>query len=145
VDLLADLTTVLVPDAVWREVQRHRPSALRRRSLPLQRTTLLPDPPLELSQLAEMFSLGSGEVEALRLMQGLPNAVFLTDDMAARLVAQRLGYRVHGTIGVVVRALRQQQRTKRQVLNLLRAIPRRSTLFIDRQLLNSIIDEIDAT
>lgn len=27
-DLLADFTEVLVPDAVWREVERHRPRAL---------------------------------------------------------------------------------------------------------------------
>jgi predicted nucleic acid-binding protein len=75
-------------------------------------------------------------------MQGAPDAILLTDDAAARLVAERLEYEVHGTIGVIVRALRRQQRTKRQVLNLLRALPHRSTLFIRAPLLESIIEQI---
>jgi len=57
-------------------------------------------------------------------------------------LAESLGYEVHGTIGVVVRAGRRGLRTKRQVLNLLRAIPRRSSLFIRPQLLESVIDEV---
>lgn len=75
-------------------------------------------------------------------MQEIPNAILLTDDAAARLVAERLGYEAHGTIGVVVRALRRQQRTKRQVLNLLQAIPQRTSLFIDAQLLAIIVAEV---
>jgi predicted nucleic acid-binding protein len=75
-------------------------------------------------------------------MQEVPNAILLTDDAAARLVAEKLSYEVHGTIGVVVRALRRRQRTKRQVLNLLRSIPRRSTLFVSKELLESIIEEV---
>ena len=81
-------------------------------------------------------------VEALRLMQESPDAILLTDDAAARLVAQKLDYEVHGTIGVLLRALRRQQRTKRQIVNLLRALPRRSTLYIERKLLQSIIEQV---
>ena len=84
----------------------------------------------------------AGELEALKLMQQSPDAILLTDDSAARLVANRLGYEVHGTIGVVVRALRRGQRTKRQVLNLLRSIPQRSSLFIDSLLLDSVIEQV---
>jgi predicted nucleic acid-binding protein len=64
--------------------------------------------------LAQAFLLDVGELEALQLMQQSPEAILLTDDAAARLVAERLAYEVHGTIGVVVRALRRRQRTKRQ-------------------------------
>jgi predicted nucleic acid-binding protein len=96
----------------------------------------------ELIPLAQAFLLDVGELEALKLMQQSPGAILLTDDAAARLVAERLGYEVHGTIGVVVRALRRQQRTKRQVLNLLRSVPRRSSLFIEARLLNSVIEQV---
>jgi hypothetical protein len=41
-----------------------------------------------------------------------------------------------------MRALRRQQRSKRQILNLLRALPGRSTLFIEPRLLDSIIEEV---
>jgi acetylornithine deacetylase/succinyl-diaminopimelate desuccinylase-like protein len=56
-------------------------------------------------ELAQTFSLGAGELESLCLMANVPQAILLTDDAAARLVAEKLGYEVHGTIGVVVRSL----------------------------------------
>ena len=142
VDLLSGFGEVLVGEAVWQEVARHRPAVLRRRVVKLQRRSSLPAASPELIQLANAFLLAEGEVAALRLMQELPKGMLLTDDAAARLVAERLGYEVHGTIGVVVRALRARQRTKRQVLNLLSAIPRKSTLFTNQQLLSSVIAEV---
>lgn len=39
-DLLADFGTVMVPDAVWREVERHRPNALIVAAGFLQRQTV---------------------------------------------------------------------------------------------------------
>jgi hypothetical protein len=50
-----------------------------------------------------------------------------TDDTAARLVAVTLGYRVHGTIGIVARSMRRGQRSMNEVLSLLHAIPDQST------------------
>jgi predicted nucleic acid-binding protein len=144
-DLLRDFDLVQVPDAVWQEVQRHRPSALRHRNVKLTRLSTLPEAAPELIELAQAFLLDKGELEALKLMQQFPTAILLTDDAAARLVAERLAYEVHGTIGVVVRALRRRQRTKRQVLNLLRSLPRRSSLFIKRRLLDSVIEQVEHT
>lgn len=141
-DLLSDFEVVIVPDAVWLEVKRHRPSALRRRVVKLDRKSATMATTPELIQFAQTFLLAHGEVEALQLMQETPQAIFLTDDAAARLVAERLGYEVHGTLGVVIRALRRNQRTKRQVANLLRSIRRRSTLFVDARLLQLLIDEV---
>jgi predicted nucleic acid-binding protein len=140
-DLLRDFTEVLVAEAVWNEVARHRLSALRRRRAKLERRRSVPEASSELKQFAASFSLAAGEVGALQLMQEYAGAILLTDDAAARLVAERLQYEVHGTLGVVLRALRRQPRTKRQVLNVLRATPGRSTLFIDRKLLESVIEE----
>lgn len=141
-DLLRDFAEVLVPDAVRDEVARHQPRALRRRSVRLTRAESIPEPTPELVELAQAFLLDPGEVEALRLMQEATGAILLTDDAAARLVAERLGFEAHGTIGVVVRALRREQRTKRQVLNLLRAVPKRTTLFIEVRLLDDVIEEV---
>jgi predicted nucleic acid-binding protein len=144
-DLLSDFRDVLVPDAVWNEVARHRPSALRRRRVQLQRVNVSTKSADDLLRLAETFSLEAGEVESLTLMAELADAVLLTDDAAARVVAQQLGYEVHGTIGIIVGAITRNQRTKRQVLNLLRAIPRRSTLYIAESLLTSVTDEVRAS
>lgn len=144
-DLLRDFALVQVPNAVWREVHQHCPSALRHRKLKLQRVSSSPEATPKLIKLAQAFLLDLGELEALQLMQQSPEAILLTDDAAARLVAERLEYEVHGTIGVVVRALRRGQRTKRQVLNLLRSVPQRSSLFIERRLLDSVIEQVEHT
>ena len=72
-----------------------------------------------------------------------PSSVLLTDDTAARLAAGSLGIRVHGTIGVLVRSVRQGLRTKANVLDVLRSIPTCSTLHIKRSLLESVIKLVD--
>ena len=58
------------------------------------------------------------------------------------LVAVLLGYGVHGTIGVLIRAIRREQRSKPQVLELLRSIPQRSTLFLKPSLLAEICEQV---
>jgi len=144
-DLLADFQTVFVPVAVWNEVARHRPEALRRRKVRSTRIAVKEEPSRQVAELGNAFSLAAGERESLILMAALPDALLLTDDAAARVVADTLGYEVHGTIGVIVRSIASERRTKRQVLNLLRAIPRRSTLYISRSLLNSVLDHVRTT
>ncbi len=141
-DLMRDFAEVQVPEVVCQEVQRNRPSALRRRSVKLTRMRFSPQPTRELLELSQVFLLNAGELEALKLMQENPAGILLTDDAAARFDAHRLQYEVHGTIGVVLRALRRQQRTKRQILNLLRSLPQRSTLFIEARFLNSVIEQV---
>lgn len=141
-DLLRSFDQIYVPEAVWREVQQHRPSALRRRKVRLHRAQATPEPTPELVSLVRTFSLGAGEEEAFRLLQRFPDATLLTDDAIARLLAQQMGYSVHGTIGILLRGLAHGLKTKRQVLNLLKAIPQRSTLHITKTLLHAIIAQV---
>jgi predicted nucleic acid-binding protein len=143
IDLLADFTEVCVPESVWREVQRHRPAALRRRSVYLNRVDVIPEPTEELAFVTRTYGLHVGEQEALRLLHQFPEAVLLTDDAAARFAASKLGFEVHGTIGILVRAWRRGQRTKRQVLKLLKAIPQHTTLYITTALLNTVIGQVE--
>lgn len=103
-DLLADLH-VWVPNAAWQEVQHHRPAALHRATVPCERQVVSGSVPPELFALASALSLDAGEIEALALMASVPHALFLTDDAAARLAPQQLGYRVHGSIGILLRAI----------------------------------------
>lgn len=131
-----------VPDAVLIEVASHQPYALEKLGGKLQRV-LTPQLPPDLQILAQSLSLDRGEVEALGLMMANPHAWFLTDDAAARLVAEQRGYRVHGTIGLLIRMVRRGQRTPRSVVELLRAIPERSSLFIRPSLLNDIIQRLE--
>lgn len=50
--------------------------------------------------------LDPGESDCLALCLHHPAAIFLTDDLAARREAQRLGFTVHGSVGIIVRAYR---------------------------------------
>jgi predicted nucleic acid-binding protein len=141
-DLLADFEAVIVPEAVWAEVQRHRPAAWEHSDVHLQRVEV-GQPDVQLETLVRALSLDAGETEALILMAQHPEALFLTDDAAARLTAEQLGYRVHGTIGVLIRAIRRGQRKPAEVVKLLREIPHRSTLFIRPALLHDIIRQVE--
>ena len=144
-DLLGDFAEVLVPEAVWHEVLRHRPSALDKNVAVLVRVAPSREPTAPLLRgIFETMSLHRGEQEALALATKHEDALLLTDDTAARLAAGVLGVGVHGTIGVLIRSIRRAQRTKKQVLDLLRAIPANSTLHIKRSFLAKIIDQVEA-
>jgi predicted nucleic acid-binding protein len=82
-------------------------------------------------------------MEALCLMVNRPGSLFLTDDAAARLAAQQLGYSVHGTIGILIRAVRRNQLTALEVINRLRSIPDQSSLFIRVSLLDEILYQLE--
>jgi len=94
--------------------------------------------------LIRALALDLGEQAALSLMALYPDAILMTDDAAARLAAKGLGYRVHGSIGILLRAIRRQQRTPHEVLSLLRDLPSRSTLHIRPDLLEEIIARVES-
>lgn len=75
-------------------------------------------------------------------MEAHPEALFLTDDCAARLVAERMGYRVHGTIGIIIRSIRRGLLSPRQAINVLERVPLNSSLHIRPSLLDSIIQKV---
>lgn len=137
-DVLRGLETLRVPDAVWREVQKHQPKAVDNLGARLQRVSVSA-PSAELQALALALTLDQGETEALVLMEKYPHAWLLTDDAAARLAAQERGYVVHGTLGLLIRSVRREERTPQQVLELLRSIPKHSSLFVRPSLLDKII------
>ena len=105
-DLLSDWH-LCVPSAVLMGIEHHHPAVARLSNIERRRK-----PPVlsaSLVSFAQSLSLDSGELEALTIMEEVPDALFLTDDAAARLVAQKLGYRVHGTIGIILRSIRRRK------------------------------------
>jgi predicted nucleic acid-binding protein len=100
--------------------------------------------PLWLTALTTALLLDRGESEGLLLMGEAPHAFFFTDDSAARLAAQQLGYRVHGTIGILLRSIRRGQRTAAEVVTLLENLPSRSSLYLRPSLLRETIAETRA-
>lgn len=86
--------------------------------------------------------LDAGETEALALMKENPDAVFLTDDASARLAANQMGFKVHGTIGILVRSIRRGHRRPEEVLGVLSELRQQSTLYIKHSLLDEIISKV---
>lgn len=143
-DLLDDADLLMLPTAVRDEIVFLGFSEILRR---LERANLqIAESKASINNrceaLSEIFALHQGERECLSLCANLPNPMFLTDDFAARLTAIALGLRVHGTIGLIVRAVRVGRRTAEQAVTILRDIPDKSSLFIKRSLLNEIIQQI---
>jgi len=133
-DLLADFREIILAASVVEEIEKHRPAALKAK-LPLRvlRAHNLADE--RLAAMCRIFALDRGETESLLIMENHPDAIFLTDDASARMVAERMGLRVHGTIGVIIRAIRRGQKSPEEVLAIIDSIPLLSTLFIKSALL----------
>ena len=138
-DLLEGLGDLRIPEAVWEEVQRHRPR-LRESSVPkLSVVPVFHNPSAALSTLIRTLELDRGEIAALDLLEKTAGALFLCDDAAARLAAESLGFEAHGTVGVIVRAIRRHTRTVAETKAILDQVPVRSTLHISRALLREIL------
>ena len=142
VDVLCDFQHILVPPAVWSEVEHHRPSAVSQTVMSLTRIESLPNPDASFLTLAQAFSLDPGEREALLVAREHPKAWLLSDDAAARLAADLLGIRTHGTIGLLIRAVRRGRRAPSDVIALIEQLPARSSLHIRPALLQEILDRV---
>jgi predicted nucleic acid-binding protein len=66
----------------------------------------------------------------------------LTDHTAARLAAKSLNITTHGTLGLLIHALRQNLRTPSEALALLASIPQQTTLHIRPSLLNEVVARV---
>jgi predicted nucleic acid-binding protein len=72
-DLLADFQAVFVPEQVWREVELHRPGALKRSGVPLLQAPVVLSESDPLQALVRALALDLGEQAALSLMAIHPN------------------------------------------------------------------------
>lgn len=137
--LLADFKEILIPNIVHKEIKRHRRIDLKKFDLPV---FLVPEQMAYsefLLTLCRIYSLDAGEIEALACMEKNPQAIFLTDDASARMVAEQMGFKVHGTIGILVRSIRRGQMGAEEVLRILNEVPSQSTLYIKPSLLDDVI------
>ena len=136
--LMRDFEDVMVPDGVRNEVLKYRDVAFDDGVVRwefVSREHVVEEP---LTTMCKIFSLDSGEVEALAALTKEPNRIFLTDDAAARLVAAKLGFRVHGTMGVLIRAIRRGSMRPGEVLEVLNSIPSKSSLHVKPSLLQEV-------
>jgi predicted nucleic acid-binding protein len=142
-DLISDFHPLIIPKSVQLEIAKHRQNALRHPKIVFKVMNIISPPEPRLLILSKALSLDKGELECLSLIQENPHAFFLTDDAAARLSGEELGYKVHGTIGIILRAIRKKMRTPKDVVELLNRIPKETTLFLRPALLENIIQKVE--
>lgn len=141
-ELLADFGTVYATPTIWQETLKHRPE-LQGEHPWLSISEPSSQPASSLKALAKSFGLHKGELSALLLCQEHRDTLLLCDDSAARLAAEALGITVHGTLGILLRSMRRGLRSKAEVVQMLRSIPRSSTLHIRTTLLEEIVQQVE--
>ncbi len=142
-DVLSDYDVVYVPNAVWLEVKQHRNQALQNKDVNLIHWPSEPYS-VKVNAMSTLFTLHHGECEALTLCLNHAINTLLTDDTAARLAAKNLSINAHGSLGLLVRAVRQKLRTPIEVVELLTVIPQKTSLHIRPKLLNDVIAQVQA-
>ena len=139
-DLLSDFHPLFISNTVQSEIIKHRPAALQRLTH-FKVVDSIPQQGPRLSVLSKVLSLDIGELESLSIAQEMAGVFFLTDDAAARLAGEELGCKVHGTVGIVLRAIRRGMKTPAEVVELLNQIPK-TTLYLKPALLEEIIHKV---
>jgi predicted nucleic acid-binding protein len=120
----------LVP-AVLAELQTHAP-ALFYEHVPAWVNPATPSADA-LSKASDWLTAGllhAGEAEALAHAQAVGSNLFLTDDTAARVMAESLGISAHGSLGIILYGAATGHLSKSEAEGHLSSLASRSTLWL---------------
>lgn len=92
--------------------------------------------------LVNKFSLDLGESQSIALALQEKAGYFLTDDLDARTVANVHGVEAHGTVGIILRAFRENIISKETAVKKVNELYTASSLFITKDLIQQIIKSI---
>lgn len=90
----------------------------------------------------DLKSLHPGEMESLFICHRQSIALFLTDDLAARVAARKLDVTPVGSVGILVRAYRDNRLTKDETIHNLRLLQSESSLFVTSAIIDRAIEMI---
>jgi len=142
--LLVIFEQLHVPDAVLREAQQHKrvPSKVIS-SLPgLVQHTVTAAELTPFEQSHNLAGLHSGERTCLYLCERTGIDVLLTDDLAVREVAKRLGVMPVGSLGVVAKAFRLGRISLEDAERRIVALYEVSSLFVTRTIVELAIERL---
>jgi predicted nucleic acid-binding protein len=130
---------LLVPSDVWAETVKHRP-ALSLQQIP--QAALLTDIPAlgpKLTALVLERDLGRGEQAALAWLGLLRGGLLLSDDQDARRSAATLGFKVTGTVGVLIRAQLRGRMDRNALLDLIRSLRSKTSLHVSDEFISEVL------
>ncbi len=136
--LLEQMGTLFCPEIVAREAEFHRPGVLRRASfVNVVEAPAVPSVPVQTNDV-----LHAGELSALAWAEKFGADVFLSDDVAARTAAEKMGLEVCGTIGVILDAVSNGVLSDAGARGIFQRIRRDSTLHISNALIASALKSL---
>lgn len=141
--LLAVFSVVHYPDAVWRElVDSQRVSADVLASDTNVRHDISATMMNQIRLEPGVKALHDGEIEAIALCRELSIGLLLTDDLAARTAAQKLGIRPVGSLGIVVRAAVDGRIDFAEAEECLHQLHRVSSLFVTGAIVDLAVQQL---
>jgi predicted nucleic acid-binding protein len=141
-DLLGQFEPLYVPEAVWEESCRHAGENLKALQGNFLLQAISEEREKSFSRTHSLKGLQRGERAALYLCSSLGIEIVLTDDLAARRAAERLGIRAVGSLGIVARGFRLGMVTFAQAETLLWGLYRVSSLFVTAAIVELALDEL---
>ena len=129
---------ICIPDEVKNELIRNKINLPKK----VKVTHLKPQFKDVATILVNKFSLDLGEAQAIALALQERADYFLTDDLDARTVANIHNVEAHGTIGIVLRAFRENLINKETAIKKVNELYAQSSLFITQDLVNQAIKSI---
>jgi hypothetical protein len=143
---LTVLSELHLPQTIWAEtVEQERVSANRLTQFQISRHTLVPLEVTQFAQTHDLTALHLGEHECLFLCKQLNVSLLLTDDLAARDAAKRLGLNPVGSLGVIVRAYRQGLISLTAAKGFLDALCSVSSLFVTRDIVDIALQQLQTS
>jgi len=92
--------------------------------------------------LQERYGIDLGEAESIAIARQKGINLILTDDLDARTLAKRLGFEVHGSLGIVTRAYAVGLIGKDETVRIVTALHKESSLFLTKDLVDWVIGRI---
>jgi predicted nucleic acid-binding protein len=130
--LLSFFEVLYLPEAVWNEtVRRGRlPSKELLKFGNVQNCTVSSDDVTSFLEEHGFTDLHLGESECLCLCEQLKVPLFLTDDLAAREAAQKIGFTPVGSLGIVAKVFHKGEISLAEAERYLIDLERTSSLFV---------------
>jgi predicted nucleic acid-binding protein len=130
--------SVLIPEEVESEIKKHKIYPMKKIRVAALNTRHKDIVKI----LTNQKDLGLGESEAISLAIQEKPCIFLTDDLEARNIAKEFSLDVHGSLGIILRAFREELINLDIAIKKINELQSKSSLFITRDLIENAIKAV---
>ncbi|MCS4541927.1 MAG: hypothetical protein HY929_06375 [Euryarchaeota archaeon] len=144
-ELLTTFSKIYIPRKVYEEVcVKGKPGETElKKAKNIEILEVLDEDTEKIRDKVGSFRLDEGELHALSLCNKLRKRIFLTDDLDAREAGENLGFKVHGSAGIIARAYREGLINLKETKKALNDLYSISKLFITKAIIEEAIEELE--